>query len=92
MSLEELLRELNIDKDYIENENGSYTIELDNSNEYSRYYTRIDKSGLFEEDEEASQITIDTSTLQFINDDFVLTLMGNFDTDEYSLIIRELDD
>lgn len=92
MSIQDLLKELRIEnKEPYENENGSYTIDLDNSNEYSRYYSKLDKSDMFEEDEEASQVSIETSSIQYLSDDFIVTLMANFDTDEYKLIIREID-
>lgn len=95
MSIDELLDELNIDKEPKENENGSWTIDLDNSNEYDRYASKLRKAedrGIIEEDQEASQAGIETSSIQYINDDedIVLTLMANFDLDEYKLIIREL--
>ncbi len=91
MNLDDLLRDLRIDKEPTENENGSYNIDLDDSNEYSRYYSKLDKADFLEEDEEASQVSIETSSIQFINDEWALTLLANFDTDEYKLIIRKLD-
>jgi len=90
MSLDELLRQLNIDKEPVQNDNGSWTIDLDDSNEYSRYYTKLDKSDLVEEDDEASQVSVETSSIQYVNDDFTLTLLANFETEEYKLIIREM--
>lgn len=95
MSIDKLLDKLNIDKEPKENENGSWTIDLDNSNEYDRYASKLRKAenrGIIEEDQEASQAGIETSSIQYINDaeNIVLTLMANFDLDEYKLIIREL--
>ena len=91
-TIDDLLRDLNIDADYTENENGSFTIDLVDSNEYSRYYSKIDKSEDFEEDEEASQVTAETSSIQFINDDYILTLIANWDEpEEYKLVIRKID-
>jgi len=90
MELKELLRELHIDKEPIENENGSYTIDLDNSNEFARYYSKLDKAEFLEEDEEASQVTANTRSIQFVNDEYTITLIGNFDTDEYKMIIRKM--
>ena len=49
------------------------------------------KADFLEEDEEASQVSIETSSIQFVNDNWALTLLANFETDEYKLIIRELD-
>ena len=95
MSVDELLSELNIDKEPEENENGSWTIDLDNSTEYDRYASKLRKAedrGILEEDQEASQAGIETSSIQYVSEDedLVLTLLANFDLDEYKLIIREL--
>ena len=91
MNLDDLLGDLRIDKEPTENEDGSCNIALDDSNEYSRYYSKLDKADFLEEDEAASQVSIETSSIQFVNDEWALTLLANFDTDEYKLIIRELD-
>ena len=95
MSVDELLSELNIDKEPEENENGSWTIDLDNSTEYDRYASKLRKAedrGILEEDQEVSQAGIETSSIQYVSEDedLVLTLLANFDLDEYKLIIREL--
>ena len=90
MSIEELLDELNIDKEPIENENGSYTIDLDSSNEFAKYSSKLDKSDLLEEDQEASNIGLETSSVQYVSDDFTVTMLANFETEEYKMIIREM--
>lgn len=90
MTLDELLKKLRIEKEPIENSNGSYTIDLDDSNDYTRFYSRIINSNLFDEDDESSQVGIETSSIQFINDDFTLTLLGNWEVNEYKLIIRNM--
>ena len=95
MSVDDLLKELNIDKEPYENENGSWTIDLDNSTEYDRFASKLRKAesrGIIEEDQEASQAGIETSSIQYVNEDenLVITLLANFDLYEYKLIIREL--
>ena len=92
MTLDELLAQLRIDKEPVENDNGSYTIDLMDSNEYAKYYSRLDKSDLLFLDDEASQGDVDTSSLQYLTDeeDFVITLLANFESEEYKIIIREL--
>ena len=90
MTIEELLQKLHINAEPMQNENGSWTIELANSNEYSKYYTKLDSCDFLEEDDEASQVAIDTSTIQYVNDDFTITLIANFDTNEYKMVIREM--
>lgn len=97
MSIDELLEKLNIYEEAIENENGSFTIELADSNQFDKFASKLRKSDLLEEDQEASQITDDVVSVQYLSDDskieedFVLTLIANFDVEEYKLVIRKLD-
>jgi len=92
MSLDDLLRELNINKEPIENDNGSYTLELDNSNEFAKYYTKLEKSDLFDQDDEASNVSVDTSTVQYVGDDFIITLVSDLNEDTYKMVIRKIED
>lgn len=87
--MEEFLRKLGIDKTGEKGLNGTYVITIDNSDDYGKYYSKLDKSQLIEEDEESSQITMETSSIQFVNDDYTITLLADFDADTYKLTIKE---
>jgi len=91
MDINELLNRLNITKEPVRNDNGSFTIDIDNSNEYSSYYSKLNKADFLEQDDEASQVSIETSSIQFLSDDFTITLLADFDNDSYKMIIREME-
>ena len=86
--MEDFLKEIGIVEQPTEKE-GSWVIDIPDSNEYARYYSKFDKSDLVEEDEESSQITLHSSSVQFLSDDYTFTLLADFDGDVYSLVIRE---
>lgn len=87
--MEEFLRELGIEQEVEETDDGKLIIEIEDSNEYGRIFSKLDKSDLVDEDQESSQITLDTSSIQFESDEYLITLLANFDTDEYKLTIKE---
>ena len=88
--MEELLRELGIDAVPTRTDKG-YTVDIADSDEYARYYSKLDKSDRLEEDEENSQVTLENSSIQYTSDDdkYTLTLLADFDGDVYKLNIRE---
>lgn len=87
--MEELLKEIGIDKP-ISTQDGKAVVDIDDERDYGRIYTLLDRSDLVEEDEESSMITMDSSSIQYDNDDYVLTLIADFNLDEYKLVIKEV--
>ena len=89
--MEELLRQIGINDSPTRKDDSTYVIDIHDSDEYARYYGKLDKSDLVEEDEESSQITLENSSIQYISEDnkYTLTLLADFDGDVYSLVIRE---
>lgn len=87
--MEELLRQLGIDAEPVKGENGSYNIDIEDSNEYGRYFSKLDKSDIVEEEQDASSVNFENSSIQFTNEKYTLTLLADFENDTYSLNIRE---
>ena len=89
--MEEFLNEIGIKGDLVRSNNGNYVINLVDSDDYARCYSKLDKSDLVEENEESSQVTLENSSIQYISEDekYTITLLGDFDGDVYSLTIRE---
>lgn len=87
--MEEFLKELGINKEPIESEDGVLVIDIANSDEYAKYYSLLEKSDLVEEDQYSSQITLEASSIQYVNDDFTITLLSNLEADTYQLTIKE---
>lgn len=68
---------------------GSYVIDIADSNTYGKYLSRLDHCDELEEDAESSQITSGPSSIQYIGDVYSVTLLADFEADTYKLIIRE---
>ena len=91
MSAEEFAKQLGIDKkgSYVDD---VYVITLENSNDYSRVYTILDKSELCDLDVEEINLDVQNSLLVYLADDFDIILKANFDTDDYSVSFEEVKD
>lgn len=88
--MEEFLKELGITKQGRKNENGFYVIDIDDSDEFGKIFSKLDKSDLVDEDEESSSITLDSANITYLSDDYTITLMGDFENDtDYKLVMRE---
>ena len=86
--MEEFIQELGI-QGKLNKVNGKGIIDIQDSNEYGRIYSRLDRSELLEEDEDSSQITLDNATIVYEGDDYQLTLLADFNADQYKLVIKE---
>lgn len=86
--MEEFLQSLGI-KGNLQKSSNSYVMDIDNSNEYGRIYSLLDKSEEVEEDPESSQVTFDYSSIQFFNDEYIIQLIADFENNSYRLTIKE---
>lgn len=89
--MEQLLKEIGISEIPQQSNDGTYIIDIRDSNDYGKYYSKLDRSDLLDEDEESSNVTVDGSTIVYISDDYTLTLIADFASDQYKLTIREND-
>ena len=87
--MEDFLKEIGISQKPVKSDSRTYVIDIPDSNEYGRIYSKLDRSDLVDEDPESSQITSTVSSIQFIGEDYILTLLADFDSDKYKLTIRE---
>lgn len=90
--MEEFLKELGIQGTPQRTDDGTYILDIEGSDNYGRIYSRLDRSDLVEEDEDASQLTLDTSALRYENDEYQLTLLADFNEDTYQLVIQIKED
>ena len=87
--MNELLKQIGIDAEPVKAEDGNYNIDIEDSNEYGKYFSKLDKSDLVEEDQDASSVNFENSSIQFVNDEYTLNLIAEFENDTYSLSIIE---
>jgi hypothetical protein len=89
MYLEKFLEQLGIDQVGHYTKTNTYIIDIEDSDEYGKIYSLLDKSDKVEEDEDSSTITIHTSNIIYESDNFQFTLIADFDQDTYKLVCKE---
>lgn len=87
--MEKFLKQLGIDLSLHKNDDNDLSAEIKDSNEYGRIFSKLDRSDLIEEDQECSTVTFENSNIQYVNDEYTITLIADFENDTYSLHIRE---
>lgn len=87
--MQEFLKELGINLELYKTDDGDYSADIANSNEYGRIFSKLDKSDLIEEEQDCSTVTFDNSNIQYVNDDYTITIIADFENDVYKLHIRE---
>lgn len=89
MYLEKFLEKLGITQVGHYTKTNTYIIDIEDSDEYGKLYSLLDKSDEIEEDEDSSTITVHNSNLVFESDNYQLTLIADFDQDTYKLVCKE---
>ena len=90
MTSKEFIKDmLLLDKDGEYND-GILTIHLENSNEYSQVYSKLDKLENINLDSEKTIMTEHSSILNYYTDEFDIKLEADFDNDTYRLIVEEI--
>ena len=87
--MEELLNKLNIKSRGEYSQDGSYVIDISDSDKWGTFYSRLDNTNLLEAVEEGSLLTEDEASLIYTNDDYIFTLMADFKNNLYKLVITE---
>lgn len=86
--MEELLKQLNIKAKGEYTKNGAYIIDLKDYDEYSKYFSILDKSDL-EEVQDTAQITIHTTNVTYVSDKYQIVLQADLDEDLYKMVVTE---
>lgn len=86
MDEKEFLKSIGITNSGSYDSNRNYVIELNDSNDIGRMYSKLDASDDVDEDNSRSKISYTNSQIVFVNDDFDITLISDFDSDDYRLI------
>ena len=86
--MEEFVKELGITTKGEFTKNGSYIVDIVDYDEYSKYYSLLEKSDL-EEVQDTAQITIHTTNVTFTSDKYQIVLQADLDEDMYKLVVTE---
>ena len=88
--MKELLSKIGISEAGHFSEEGNYVIDFETSNQFNKAFSKLDKSDLVDENEDASSITLETSTVMYVAEGFTLALIADFDQDTYRLVVTEI--
>lgn len=88
--MKELLNKLGITQAGYFSKDKSYIIDFEDDKEYNKAFSRIDKSNLLEEDPNTSVINTNVSNIVYTNDNFILNMIADFDSDTYKLVVKEI--
>lgn len=86
--MEELLKSIGIKQTGEYSKTGAYIIDIKDYDEYSKYYSLLEKSSL-EEVQDTAQITIHTTNVTYASDNYQLVLQADLDEDMYKLVVTE---
>ena len=86
--MEELLKDIGITAKGEYTKNGAYVIDLKDYDEYSKYFSLLDKSEL-EEVQDTAQITIHTTNVTYMSDKYQVVLQADLDEDLYKMVVTE---
>lgn len=88
--MKELLRKIGITEAGYFSSNNNYVIDFDNSEEYNKAFSKLDRTNLVEENDDTSVINMSVSNIMYSNNDFSLNLIADFDNDTYKLVVTDL--
>ena len=84
--MKEFLASLGITEEGEFTKNGAYVVDIRDYDEYSKYFSLLEKSDL-DEVQDTSQITIHTTNVTYANDEYQIVLQADLDEDLYKLVV-----
>ena len=88
----DFLKRLGINSEGETTSNGSYVIDISDSDEFNKIFSKLDKSELIEENEDSSVVNVNVSNILYFSDKFSLNLIADFKQDIYKLVVTDLED
>lgn len=91
MTEEEFLQSININIKGNKSDDGAYVVDLKDSNEYGRIFTRLEKSEELDLLDDNQVITEQGSSLIYESRsyNYIINLIADFDSDQYQLIVNK---
>ena len=86
--MEELLKEIGVTTKGEYTKNSAYVVDIRDYDEYSKYYSLLEKSDL-EEVQDTAQITLHTTNVTFASDNYQIVLQADLDEDMYKMVVTE---
>ena len=90
MNASKILKDLNIDKNGTFSDDNCYVIDLDDSKEFFKIYSILDKSELLEADDDLTLMDADESYIVYDGDDYQISLIADLEADTYRIVLKEI--
>lgn len=89
--METTLKDLGINKIGTYSTSGAYTIDIDSDEEFAKIYSKLDTNSKLEYLDDISTLNVHTANYIYEYENiFQISLIADWDNDEYKLVIREL--
>lgn len=86
--MKEFLRSLGINQEGHESDDGVYIVSIEDSNEYSKVFSKLENSDQVHEVENDSVFDLEKNVLYFESESYDLELYADLEEDSYELIVR----
>lgn len=87
--IKDALNDLNIRFDGEFSRDGSYVVDLFDSDQFGKVYSILDKNKDVESMEDSSSLTVHSANISYLYGDYQLNLIADFDENLYKLVITE---
>ena len=88
--MKELLLKIGISEPGYFSDSKTYVIDFEDSTQYSKAFSKLDKTDLVEELVDSSVSNTSISNVMYTNEEYSLNIIADFDNDEYKLIVHKL--
>lgn len=87
--MREFLKQLGINRVGHYSNKGYYVIDLNSDVEIAKCFSQLSHSDLVDEVEDKSIITVDSMSQVFESDEYEITLLSDFNSDRYQIVVKE---
>ena len=88
--MKELLKKIGINNPGYYSDSSTYVVELDDSDEYSKAFTKLDKTDLVDAMSDSRVRNAYVSNVMYINDYYSINIIADFESETYKIIVHKL--
>lgn len=89
--MEDLLKQIGITEEGHYSEDNNYVIDFEDSNQFNKAFSRLEKSDLVEENEDSSVINLEVSNVLYVGEGYSLNLIADFSQNLYKLVVTDIE-
>lgn len=89
--MKDLLKEIGITQSGYYSGDDNYIIDLENSEEFNKVFSKLQKCDFIEENEDSSVVNLEVSNVLYIGEGYSFNLIADFKQDLYKLVVTNLE-